>query len=322
MPPKKAAAKKAAATTTTTKKATPKKSAASTGKTPSKATSTKKTCSKLAGVTKKKTPAKTPRAVRKSPKPTHTRSTRTNDPDPPSPFGSKPYSPNTYVDGMLRRLGGEDWQRERAAELYRLHGREAIKKCGDDQTVLLNACLTLAWMEDSKSFGTSGMIKEGRCTDGTCESRYGMVDAKHAHEQVKWMSRMGAMEGVIARLMHPHQIAEQKHNFTDGTMRNPLTLPDGLKDDEDSSGRSGSSGNPVSRPLSGVKKSATKTKAAVKKTPLKSAGATKKRTPSKADNTAEKSVTKSKTGVKKTPSKPTGVTKKTPTKKKTPAKET
>ena len=42
--------------------------------------------------------------------------------------------------------------------------------------------------------------------------------------------------GVIARLMHPHQIAEQKHNLTDVTMRNPLTLPDGLKEGEDISG--------------------------------------------------------------------------------------
>jgi hypothetical protein len=78
----------------------------------------------------------------------------------------------------------------------RVYCGEATKKCGDDQTVLLNACLTVACMEDSRSFGTSGLVKGERCLDGTCERRYGMVDAKHAHEQVRWMRRMGPMEGL------------------------------------------------------------------------------------------------------------------------------
>ena len=204
-PAKKAGSKKA----TASKKATPKKA------TPKKASGVvkKKTADKPASAVKKPakaakklTPAERTRS-KPATLPTSTRATRSKDPKPPPRAGETPYHPNKDVSRdlqLLHPLSAEIG--ERAAELYRLYGRAAINAGGDDQTVLLNACLDFAYKEDPRSLTADGW----RTDDGGVERRYGMVDDHHQGDAVYWMRQGRVMKEAIRPLIGKSQTNRMK----------------------------------------------------------------------------------------------------------------
>jgi hypothetical protein len=198
-PAKKAGSKKATATKKATpKKATPKKpSGVVKKKTADKPASAVKKPAKAA---KKLTPAERTRS-KPATLPTSTRATRSKDPKPPPRAGETPYHPNKDISRdlqLLHPISGEIGKR--AAELYRLYGRAAINAGGDDQTVLLNACLDFAFKEDPRS-----LTADGWRTNDDLEHRYGMVDDHHLGNAVYWMHQSGPMKEAIRPLIGKSQ---------------------------------------------------------------------------------------------------------------------
>jgi hypothetical protein len=203
-PAKKAGSKKATATKKATpKKATPKKpSGVVKKKTADKPASAVKKPAKAA---KKLTPAERTRS-KPATLPTSTRATRSKDPKPPPRAGETPYHPNKDVSRDLQLLHPISAEIEkRAAELYRLYGRAAIDAGGDDQTVLLNACLDFAFKEDPRS-----LTADGWRTNDDLEHRYGMVDDHHRGNAVYWMRQSGPMKEAIRPLIGKSQTDRMK----------------------------------------------------------------------------------------------------------------
>jgi hypothetical protein len=211
MPPKKAPAKKAPAAKKAAKKATSKKA----------------TPERPAGVVKKNTPSKTASTVKKptkataTPKSARPKPTREIFGDIRKSQSQLPYSPDTDVSGPLRSLG-EESERERAAEIFRLYGGAAVEACGYDQTVLLNACLDIAFNESAGSVNDNGW----RYTDGTLETRYGKCDLNHYADWRLWISRLGKMRTIMEELVQKDQTERQKVFFAVGnhSANTPLHL--------------------------------------------------------------------------------------------------
>lgn len=322
-PVKKKSAKNTKNTTTTTE-ATSKKQAGVAKKTPSEAmtaavaaaeakrAATPKTAGPSAkkmvpngtpsGVTKQKAPTKTASAAKTRkkavPARTPTRDTRSDDPPPPRPFGTTSWDPKN-ADRKFAVLAHEPSSSKlchRAIQLYRLYGDTVLRSVGDDETVLLNACINVAWQESPES------LDHGNCCRGGSEREREFVGiARHKGNRIYWLKQMWTMQVALSGLMFMDQPKEEQDNARLGWdgLRFPTGYPDGFHlgypavGDNDEEAEEGNASRPV------------------EEVPEK--GAAAKETTTKSSST-KKSGSASKAGSKKTPSKPAGVTKQTSSK--------
>jgi hypothetical protein len=301
MPPKKAPAKKAPAVkkaATTTKKAAAVKKA---------------TQKKPAGVVKK-TSSKTGSAGKKDAGTPTIRPRRLRTLTPAKKQSELPFSPNAEIyESWAVRQG---FHKERAKEIFRLYGAAAVKACGYDQSVLMNACFNLAWQESARSISPKTGFRSG---DGSVEARWGRCDDNHKAECSQWTRKTVKME-----LLEKDQTERQKAFFAVPYHLDDITYGTVKEEKEWAEGRKLAAcylehpdeGNEVVQ----GKRSKTK-KTPVKKTAVAPTPAEK--TPVRKGSTIKKTATKSvtnggvkkaKTPVKKTPKTPTKTTK-TPAKK-------